>query len=99
MCDGVVDDCLATLKFIPDCLVTSKILEQFHDTLLANNILLFDEDFSKVTFFANDLDKISLVDVNNFYEDDPESIISMSDFWLAIINEKRTHLKKIYAKN
>ena len=27
MCDGVVDDCLATLKFIPDCLVTSKILE------------------------------------------------------------------------
>ena len=53
--DEAVDDCLTALKHIPDWFVTSIILEKFHDALLANDdILLFDEDFSKVTVFAND---------------------------------------------
>ena len=45
-------------------------------------MLIYGEHFSKVTFFANkmgilrvDLDKINLHDDNNFYEDDPETII------------------------
>ena len=81
MCDEAVEDFLAALKLIPDWwFVTSKMLEKFHDSLLANNdILFFDEDFSKVTFYADkmgipivDLDKISLDDDTNFYEDDPD---------------------------
>ena len=83
MCDEAKDDCLAPLKFIPVWFVTSKMLEKFHDALNANDdTLFFDEDFSKVTFFANqvgilgvDLDKINLYDNNNFDEDYPETII------------------------
>ena len=54
LCDEAVDDCLASLKFITDWFVTSKMLETFHDALLnKGDILSFDEDFSKVTFFNN----------------------------------------------
>ena len=57
MCDKAVGDCLAALTFILDLFVASKMLEKFHDALLTNNdILSFDEDFSKVTFFANEID-------------------------------------------
>ena len=50
------------------------MFEHFHNALLANDdILFYDEDFSKVTFFANkmgilgvDFDKINLDDDNNF---------------------------------
>ena len=41
MRNGDVDDCLATLKFIPDWFVTSKMLETFHNALLANEEMLF----------------------------------------------------------
>ena len=83
MCNKAVDDCLGVLKSIPNWLVTSKVLEKFHYALLANDgILFFDEDFSKATFFANeigilcvDLDKINLDDDNNFYEDDLDTTI------------------------
>ena len=50
MCDESVDDWLAGLKFIPEWFVTSKMLQKFHDALNAN-----DKDFSKVTFFANEM--------------------------------------------
>ena len=83
MCDEAVDDCLAPLKLIPDWFVTSKTLEKFHDALLANDdILFFDSDFSKVTFFTNekgilgaDLGKINLNDDNNFENDEPETMV------------------------
>ena len=29
MCDEAVDDCLAALKFISDCFVTSKMIKNF----------------------------------------------------------------------
>ena len=46
MCDEAKDDCLAVLKLIPDWFVTSKVLEKFHDALLANDdIPFFDERF------------------------------------------------------
>ena len=52
ICDEAVGDCLAALKFILDCFVASKM----HDTLLANDdLLFFDGDCSKVTFFANEM--------------------------------------------
>ena len=54
MCDEAVDDCLATLKFIHDQFITSKMLETVDKCLLANyEILFFNEDFNKVTFIAN----------------------------------------------
>ena len=56
-------------------------LEKLHNCLNANDDV-FDKDFSKVTFFANemgilgvDLDKINLNNHNNFYEDNPDTII------------------------
>ena len=59
------------------------MLEKFHDDLLTNDdIVLLDENFSKVKFFGNeigilgvDLDKISLDEDNNFYKGDPETTI------------------------
>ena len=52
------------------------MLEKFHEALLANDsILFFDEHFSKVTFFANEMgifivdrDKICLDDDNSLCE-------------------------------
>ena len=84
-CNEAVDNCLEALKFIPDWFVASKILEKFHDALLSNdNILFYGEDFSEVTFFANEigilgvnLDKINLDKDNNFYEDDPDTTIHL----------------------
>ena len=52
MCDKAFDDSIAALKFVPDWLVTTKIFENFHDSLVANNdILSFYEDCSKVPFY------------------------------------------------
>ena len=70
LCDESADDCLTALKFVPDWFIRSKMPERFYDSLLANDdILSFDEEFSKVTFYANemgilgvDLDKVILDD-------------------------------------
>ena len=44
-----------------------------------------------------DLDKINLDEDHNFYEDDPETIITV--FWLGIIKLKNAkHLKKDLSK-
>ena len=46
-----VDNCLETLKFIPDWFITSKMIEKLYDGLLADDDIFFlDEDFSKVTY-------------------------------------------------
>ena len=74
--------CLTASKLVPDLFVVSKMLEKFHDALNANEDILFsDEDFSKVTFFANqmvilglDLGEINPDEDNNFDKDD-ETII------------------------
>ena len=102
MCEAV-DNCLTALKFIPDWFVTSEMLEKFHNALLANaDILFFDEDFSKVTFFTNemdvlgvDLDKTNLDDENNFYEDNTETIIHVRHLAWYHKFEKHKAIKKI----
>ena len=73
-------------EFLPKVLwfVASKMFETFHDALNANDdILFFDEDFNKATFFANqmdifdaDCDQINFDDDNNFDKDDPNTIYS-----------------------
>ena len=89
MWDEAVDDCLVALKFIPDWLVTSKMLEKFDNALHANDdILSYNEDFNNVTFITNQrhilavvLDKINL---DNFDEDDPNTIIHVRHLaWLS----------------
>ena len=40
MCDEAADDCLAALKFLPDCFVKSKMLEKFDNALHANDDIL-----------------------------------------------------------
>ena len=81
MCDKGVDDCLAALKFVPGWFAIDKIIRKLHETLLV------DENFGKVTFFANktmsvlsvDLNKTNLDDVD-FYEDNPETNIYIRIF-------------------
>ena len=83
--------CPATLKFIPDWFVTSKMLEKFDNILHANDDTLFyNEDFDKVIFIANqrhilavDIDKNNLHNDNNFVENDPDTIIHVRLFGLA----------------
>ena len=72
-CDEAVDDCLAALRFIPDCFFTNKMLEKFDSALHTNDdILFYNDDFDKVKFIANqrnifavDFDKINLDNDNN----------------------------------
>ena len=97
MCDEAVDDCLKALKFAPDWFATSKMLERSDDALNASDdLLFFDKDFSKLTFFANqmdilgvDFDKINLDEDNNFYEDDSDTIIYV--IFLAWHNKFEKH--------
>ena len=46
MCDEAVDDCIATIKFVLDWFVTSKMREKFDKALLANDDILFFNDFN-----------------------------------------------------
>ena len=46
MCDEAVDDCIAAIKFVLDWFVTSKMLEKFDKALLANDDILFFNDFN-----------------------------------------------------
>ena len=80
-CDKAVDDCLTTLKFVPDWFVTSKMIKMLFTALYADkNILYFNEDSGNFVLCCNrmgilniDLNNINLD--NNFDEDDPDTII------------------------
>ena len=45
-----VDDCLAALRFIPGCFVTSFMM--LYSLMM---ICFFDKDFNKVTFFGEEI--------------------------------------------
>ena len=102
MCDQTIDDCLAALNFISNQFVTSKMLRKFDKVLLAaDKILVFNEDFNKVTFIANqrhilavDLDKINLDNDKKFDEDDPDSVIHVRPLAWHSKFEKCKALKK-----
>ena len=52
--DKAVDHCLAALKFVPDCFVTSKMIKKLFTALCAGeNRLYFDEDSGNVVFNCN----------------------------------------------
>ena len=53
MCVEAVDDSLATLKRIPDSLVTSKMINKLYTALYADeNIWYFNEDSGNIVFFV-----------------------------------------------
>ena len=86
------------------------MLEKCNNALRANDdilfIMIYNEDFDKVTFIANqrhilfaDLDNINLDNDDNFHEDNPDTFF-MSDFWLGVVTLKNAkHLKKRESKN
>ena len=76
------------------------MFEKFHDALNANDGV-FDKDFSKVTFFANqmgilrvDLDKINLNNYNNFQEGNPDTIVHAKSLAWHNKFEKRKEFKE-----
>ena len=102
MCDKAVNDCLAALKFFPDCFLTRQKLESFDNALHTNDdILFYNKDFDQATFIANQIhilpayvDKINLDNDHNFYEDDPHTIIHVRLLPSRSYFEKRKALKK-----
>ena len=101
MCDEVVDDSQAALKFIPDWFVTSKMIKNRFTALYADDYTVyFDKDSGNATFFCNEMGNLSIdlnnsnLDDSNYNEDDPETIIHVR--LLAWHNkfEKHKALKK-----
>ena len=78
------------------------MLQKFDKVLLAaDKILVFNEDFNKVTFIANqrhilavDLDKINLDNDKKFDEDDPDTVIHVRRLAWHSKFEKCKALKK-----
>ena len=95
------DDCLATLKFVLDWFVTSKMIKILFTALYADeNVLYFNEDSGNVVFICNgmgilniDLNNINLCNIN-YNEDDPDTIIHVKPLAWHIKFEKRKAYKK-----
>ena len=100
MCDELVDECLAALKFIPDWFVTSKVLENL---IMLYTLMMIYSSIMKILIKSYlllhivtvDLDKVNLDNNNNFEEDDSDTNIHVglltwcSKFELKKIGHKR----------
>ena len=89
MCNKAVDDCLATLRFLPEWFVTNKMIKIPFTALHADkNILYFDEDSGNVVFICNEISILNTylnninLDNNNYAKDDPDTIIYARIFGL-----------------
>ena len=85
MFDEAVNDSLAALKPIPGWFVTNKMIKKLFTALQADeNILCFNEDSGNVASSCNEI-SILIIDVtninlgNNFDEDDPNTIILITE--------------------
>ena len=59
MSDKAVDAFLSRLKFVPDCFVTTKLLEKLDDGVFSNGDIIFvNEYFVNAIFFNNDMGDI-----------------------------------------
>ena len=100
-CDKDVDDFQAALKLIPDWCVVTKMIRKLVIALYGDdNIFYFNEDFSDVMFFCNemgilsvDLNNINLNDINHD-KNDPETIIHVRNLAWYSKFEKCKALKK-----
>ena len=101
MCDGAVDDSLATLKLIPDQFLTSKMIKKNFIALYANeNMLYVNEDSGTVVFNCNGMNILNInlnnIDLdNNLDENDPPTINLIRLLSGHIEFEKGKALKKI----
>ena len=98
MCDEAVDDCLAALNFIPDWLVTVKMIKNHLTALYADdNIIYFNKDSGDIIFSCNEMDILNIylnninLDDTTYNEDDPNIIIHVRLF----IHVRRKALKKM----
>ena len=95
----VLDDCLSTLKFIPDWFLTSKMIKKLFTAFYEDDyILYFNEDdlFScnEMNIFSINLNNI-ILDDSNYNEDDHDTIIYIRLLAWHIKFEKRKALKKV----
>ena len=101
MCDGAVDDSLATLKLIPDQFLTSKMIKKNFIALYANeNMLYVNEDSGTVVFNCNGMNILNInlnnIDLdNNVDKNDPPTINLIRLLSWHIEFEKGKALKKI----
>ena len=81
MCNEPVDDCLATLKFIPEWFFTSKMIKNLFIALYTgDNIICSNENPGDAIFVCHEMD-ICHIDLNNinlddtnFWKGDPDTI-------------------------
>ena len=104
MCDAAVNDSVATLKLIPDWLVTSKMMKTVFTASYADqNTFYFNEDSSYVEFNCNGM-VISDIDFNNtnldnnFDKYDPDTIIILRHLDLHIKLETRNAHKNLISE-
>ena len=93
MCDEAVNDSLASLKFIPDLVVTNKIIKKLYTALYADELLLFFDEYSGDVTFCCDEMGILRVNLNNISLVLIIVVVKMililfflSDLWLDIVN-------------
>ena len=82
ICDKAVDACLPTLKCVPDCFVTNKMLAKLDNVAFSNNKDLEDMDSDIIAFFNDSMIFVNIglnnnidFDDNNFDKDDPANIV------------------------
>ena len=89
MYDKTIDAFLPTLKFVPDWIVTNKILEKLGNVLsFGDDIDLDDIDSDIDTFFSDDMVIILMKMILN--------LLFMLDIWLGVIDSNNVkHVKEI----
>ena len=90
MCDTVVDNFLAVLKFVPELFITSKMIKIFFTAFYADkSILYFNKDSSNAFLICNEINVLNIDLII-------EILLFLSDIWLAILNLKNEKdLKKL----
>ena len=93
MCDEAVNYSLASLKFVPDLVVTNKIIKKLYTALYADESLLFFDEYSGDVTFCCDEMGILRVNLNNISLVLIIVVVKMililfflSDLWLDIVN-------------
>ena len=98
MCDEVVDDCLAALKFVLDWFVTNEmIIKLFMGFYEDENILYFNKGSSDAVFNCNGIGILNMdLDNINPDEDDPYTIILIRILaWDIILEKLKEHKNEL----
>ena len=91
--------CLPLLKYVPDLLVTNKMVKDLDNAAFFNyHIVFVNANSGNVTFFSDDL-RLAIVDLNNVsLDDNSETMLKLLfklDLWFSVIDIRDTrHVKK-----